>query len=239
MDESRGRYIAFLDHDDLWLTRKLQVQVEFMESRPECVACAVPWAFIGRGGGDRWMTDVERLVDAQGRVVRPLRQQARGHVFLISSALMVRREGIAGLRYGERRLCIEDQPFQIGLIARGKVGIAGREVQMRYRWHGQNYSSQSEYTYHGIKMLREMEAHGAFEGLKGEDRDDLRAFLAHQARTATIHQLRAGWRTRTVELYLREAVHQLREGRVKFLLTTPLLTLLPTRVVDKVFKGVQ
>lgn len=239
IDESRGRYIAFLDHDDLWLPGKLRVQVEFMASRPECVACAVPWAFIGKEGGERPMTDVARLVDAEGRVIRPLRQLAHGQVFLISSALMVRREGIGGLRYGERRGCIEDQPFQIGLFARGKFGIAGRDVLMRYRWHGQNYSSQSEYTYHGIKMLRAMEASGAFAELRGEDREDLRAFLAHQARTATINQLRAGWRSRTVELYLREAGHQLREGRFKFLLTAPLLTLLPTRVVDKVFKGVQ
>ncbi|TVP82129.1 glycosyltransferase family 2 protein [Thioalkalivibrio sp.] len=36
IEAARGRYIAFLDSDDLWLPRKLQSQVSFMEEQ-ECV----------------------------------------------------------------------------------------------------------------------------------------------------------------------------------------------------------
>src|SRR4051794_18857373 len=36
IDEARGKYVAMLDHDDLWLPEKLAAQVAFYERTPEC-----------------------------------------------------------------------------------------------------------------------------------------------------------------------------------------------------------
>ncbi len=39
VDIARGKYVALLDHDDMMVPRRLQMQYDFMESRPDIVAC--------------------------------------------------------------------------------------------------------------------------------------------------------------------------------------------------------
>jgi glycosyltransferase involved in cell wall biosynthesis len=48
---SRGEYIALLEGDDYWISpHKLQTQVDFLQSHPECVICFHPTAKVDTNG---------------------------------------------------------------------------------------------------------------------------------------------------------------------------------------------
>ncbi len=46
---AQGRYVAFLDSDDIWLPKKLEIQMAFMERHPEIQICQTEEIWVRHG----------------------------------------------------------------------------------------------------------------------------------------------------------------------------------------------
>jgi glycosyltransferase involved in cell wall biosynthesis len=234
IDEARGRYVALLDHDDLWRPQKLSTQVAFFERHPECAAVSVPYAYST--SPDKCVYDL-RIRGSDGIVCNAMQAYATGEQFILSAALMFDREKAAGLRYEIERNSIEDLAFHIRLLGRGAFGIAGDSVLAIYRLHEGNTSGSAAHFYNGMRRLRQIDRAGGFEPLTPADRRAVKKFLAFWGRIAAVRQLMAGLRGRAALTYLREFPHQARLGRFKFLLTYPAFLLAPRAVIRKRWQG--
>lgn len=232
IDEARGKYVAPLDHDDYWMSEKLQVQAEFLEANPQCIAATCPYA--ASTAPQVSIFDPAAAAGPDHILRRPLLQFAHGITVMGTSALMFDRQRAEDLRYGVQRNAVEDVQFHIGLIAAGPVGVAGDKILAVWRVHAQNSSRKlADYTRQGILLLRRMEARGEFGDLAPQDQSDLRTYLAHLGRVACMGMLLQGRRANGMGLYLREARRQLREGRINFLAMYPAMALLPTALVRR------
>lgn len=70
LQHARGEFIAFLDHDDLYLPRKIEQQVALLQRNPQCVAAFHDLVFINSEGrpGSRYLPkllqDAESFIEA-------------------------------------------------------------------------------------------------------------------------------------------------------------------------------
>lgn len=234
IDEARGKYVALLDHDDLWMPTKLETQVAFLERNPQCIAAGVAYATSLEPSVP--LFDRDQVCDERGIVQRPYYWMAREQYIMQTSMTLYDKQRAGDARFAVERGAIEDIPFQVLLLARGAYGIAGRDILGIYRVHGGNFSSTGKFYYAGTKQLRRLDAEGRFAEVSGGQRTDLDYWFGVIARASAFNQLALGYRGRAVELYVREFRHQAKAARLKFLLLFPLTALLPYRVHQRLLR---
>jgi glycosyltransferase involved in cell wall biosynthesis len=231
IEEARGVYVAFLDHDDLWLPDKLRSQVEFMMGRPECVASVVPWALSSNPGQP--VGPFRNLGLRRGVVADPLRFQTGQSTFRVTSALMVRRDALSGIRYATERGVIEDLSFQLQLLGRGEVGVSDDRILAIYRTHAANFSRNATFYTGGLNLLRRMERAGAFAEVDRRDADGRKRCFAGVAHLAVIFALRSGRRGLALRVWGTAAAGLLRWGHWKLVLAVPVMAVLPQRWINR------
>jgi glycosyltransferase involved in cell wall biosynthesis len=184
---ARGRYLALLDSDDEWLPRKIELQVEWLEARPEfgMVLCDVM-----RMSAER--VDLERFIRREqipedGQVLKWVMLNPS----LVPASVVMRREVFETVGgFDESLPTGEDLDFHLKVAARWPIGIVEEPLVRAMRGHD-GLSSLAR-TYDDYVRVIEQAAEQAAGRIEKIDID--RALARAYARNARGMVLMRRWR---------------------------------------------
>jgi len=140
---SSGQLVAFLDADDIWLPRKLERQVAFMQGNPAIALSYSKASILREGINASFIPEADTL----GAELPPEQRVVLFHIILvlvnyIFSTVIVRREALleAGCFTEGLPFQSEDRIMVAMVAARHKIGFL-RENLCSYRAHADSYTS--------------------------------------------------------------------------------------------------
>lgn len=147
--QARGRFVAFLDGDDLWLPRKLERQMELFREQPEALAVQCSAHCVD-----------ERLRVFESRLCRPERDSLKRFLLFenlpaFSSAVVVRKEAFERIGGFATDLVILSDWEMACRLAREGLLLSHPEVLVLYRHYQKNQSRSVEiHVWSGVRALR-------------------------------------------------------------------------------------
>lgn len=215
MKAARGRYIAFIDHDDVWLPDYLTKQIAFLEKNESLAASISQWVYCD----DVKDLGIKTRLTGPCELIDPLEMLSRGQLIIMSSCLTLRASSIGDLQYSNERKVMEDVPFYISLLQNRRLGCSSVIPLMIYRRFSGNTSGDAGYFESGaqklLDMIRLKEIHTR-NGYK------YAAFVCRQACMKLLEQRHLA---RSIHLYLRVFLIQVNVFRFRFLLMYPAVML--------------
>jgi glycosyltransferase involved in cell wall biosynthesis len=141
---ARGRFIAFLDSDDLWQRHKLRRQTEWLGAHPEIMLCYTNEIWIRRGV----RVNQKKIHQKAGGWIYPL---CLPRCIISPSSVLVRRELFEHVGVFDESLPIcEDYDLWLRLAARYEIGFLDEPLIIKRGGHADQLS-RSEY---GIDRYR-------------------------------------------------------------------------------------
>lgn len=130
IDEASGELIAFLDADDVWLPKKLELQLNLMAERPELAL-----VYTGVRVVDEYLSPIEDLEPASGAdALRNTLLVQKPYMTGIGSSGVVRTEVARRVRFDERLRASADWAFACRVALDHPVD-AVPEALILYRQH--------------------------------------------------------------------------------------------------------
>lgn len=219
MRVARGRYIVFLDSDDLLLPWALESYRDAVEGEEPAVLLGQRVYFHSEGAlaglapGPASLTRHEDYLESQRR-----------RVDLVGAPTLVvlRSAALAVGGFAEVRCHSEDIDFALRLgVARGCVRLLTPPV-VAVRKHDQNVTLDSGKTLEGLDWLISREYAGAYPGGSERRRDRIN-ILGFQVRCISMGQAKRGSLRRALHIYFRGLGWHARLCRWRFILGFPLL----------------
>jgi glycosyltransferase involved in cell wall biosynthesis len=188
---AKGRYVAFLDQDDLWYPSKLMTQVAAIEADSRVVLVHCDFDRIDEKGQ---MVQQSAGISERSSALGSPMGQLIGEALIFPSAMMIRKDGYerSGGFFSELQ-GFEDFDLIARLKQQGEF-IMVKERGMAYRMHGQGFTRAG-----GLHIIRSREKFlRRMENLYRGDRTKetiLRRMLADCYSDWGMHEVRSGNKT--------------------------------------------
>jgi len=143
-DRSVGKYIAIIHSDDVWLPKKLEKQVDYLESHPNCAACFTRAAMIDEHGNRVSKSDMKTDIFRQ-----PNRTQAEWLQYFFTKgnclchpSILIRRDILIALGRNRALRQLQDYGKWIQLVKRHPIHILQEELTL-HRRHLETHANTS------------------------------------------------------------------------------------------------
>jgi glycosyltransferase involved in cell wall biosynthesis len=138
IEEAQGKYIAFLDSDDVWYPEKIAIQLAYISDHPDCHIICTSYEKVNKEGV------------SDNRVVKP--RMITNYIQLLKTNSIGNLTGM----YNQEKLgkCFqkpifhEDYLMWLTLLKKGEVAHGIDEVTAKYRIHNRSVSSSK------LKVIR-------------------------------------------------------------------------------------